>query len=296
MLVYAGPNSRPVPGDILLRAVLRSDLTPIPQTVEVTVRDDPEFASYWAQGAKINVGRDGAQFTIIKTGQGELSGQIQGPRQFATVKVTGLLSSCAGIASPLQRAVIREGATLGGIYRACGAQARIDQDFVVPRFCAFVGDVPSVPIAVALQEEAAAMTFKSGKLTFRRLADLASQKPVVEVAEATQTTEASRFKEEHAVPFAYSAADDGSVVYGRRESGRRAMYWPRTDERILRNLSAVLIQRRTLQSEFAPDLMAGDVMRVGSTNFVIITAAHVWDTDSSTPTQYSKLWLGEFVQ
>ncbi|WP_428383777.1 hypothetical protein [Nevskia ramosa] len=296
MLVYAGPDLRQVAGDVLLRAILRSDLAPVPQTVEIMVRDDPDFRAQWAVGQIIAAGRDGARFKIVKSGVDGEAGLIQDDRKLGAIAVTGLLESCAPIASPLQRAVIRQGATLGGIYRACGANVRIEQDFVVPRFCAFTGDVPSLSIPIALQEEGAAMTYKAGRLSFRRLADLSAQEPIAELPDATDRSEQSEFKEMLAVPFAFSAAPDGSIIFGRRESGRAAFYSPRTDQRVLNNLSAVLIRRRKLRAEFSGDIMAGDCLKVAGKSLIVITAAHVFDSTGTAPEQYSLYWLGEYVR
>lgn len=295
MLVLAGPNQQAIPGDILLRAVLRSDLAPVPQSLEVVVRDDPDFRSYWAEGQKLLAGRDQSSFTVVKRGIDENSGLIQGPRRLGSINVIALMTSCAPIAQRMQRAVVREQASLGEIYRACGASAAINSDFTVPRFTCLVGEVPSYPVAIALQEEAGVLSCRANKIYFRRLADMAAQKAVATLPEAANAGAHSQFLERHEIPFAYSTNDAGQIVLGRRESPRAAVYWPRTDQRVLNNLSVALVRRRVMQAEFSPDILAGDTIQVGNTPLIVMTVAHVWDTEGKDQTQYSKFWLGQVV-
>lgn len=296
MRVLVGPEKKAVPSDILLRVVLRSDLTPVPETVEVTVRDDPDFRWMWQEDSEITVGRDASVFRIVKDGLGSDSGLIQGPRKLGTIPVTGIAASCAAITMPLQRAVVREGTSFGDIYRACGATAPVESNVPVPRFSSFVGDIPSFAVAVIMQEEATVPMMREGRIAFKRLTELVGQKPIATLPEAADRTEQSQFKERHQVPFGYSVDDTGAVIFGRKESGRAAIYLPRSDTRVLNNLSVALIRRKYLQSDFSPDILAGHSLQIGDKSYVVITAAHVWDTETGGQTQYSKFWVGEVVR
>ena len=297
MLVYPPGSSSALRSDLLVRAVLRSDLVPIPQTVELELRDTLDTEPF-TEGAVIKVGREEAEFLIVKTSPGGDSGKVQGDRPMKTRKVVGLLASCAAIAQRTQRSIVRYGASLGEIYRACGAQVRIEQDFSVGVFACYKGMTPSFEIAKALQEEAGALVLVDGKVAFRRLEQMLEGEPASTLREDSAEAVKSEFLERHAVPFAFSTAADSSFTAGRAESGRGVLYRPRADIRTLNNLGKALITRRKVRSDFAPHIMAGMRFDVAGAPHAVITAAHCFDggADGGGGEQYTRLWLGEVVR
>lgn len=297
MLIYPPGSDNPLRGDLLVRAVLRSDLTPIPQTVEFEVRDTPDSAGIKV-GAVCRVGRERFEFLIIKKLAGGDDGRTQGDRPVKSNQFVGILASCAPVASCLQRSVVRYGSSLGDIYRACGAQVRIDSDFSVGVFACYKGMVPTFEIAKALQEEAGALIVTNGRVSFRRLADMTAGPAVISMKEDSTLAVNSDFIERHSVPFAFSTNAAGGFEVGRAESSRGVMYRPRATPRILNNLSTALIMRRKAQSSFAPHIMAGMRVNVADVPFVIITAAHVFEAggDGQEGEQATRLWLGQVVK
>lgn len=296
MLIYAPGATAPIRGDLLVRAVLRSDLTPVPQTIEFEVRDTIDSTAI-KTGALCRVGREGLEFLIIKETAGGDDGRTQGDRPVKSRQFVGILASCAPVASCLQRSIVRYSSPLGEIYRACGAQVRIDSEFTVSVFAAYKGMVPSFEIAKALQEEAGALVVIDGRVSFRRLADMTAQAAVVTMSESSAIAVESEFMERHAVPFAFSTNASGGFEMGRSESGRNVIYRPRASQRILNNLSTALIMRRKAQSAFAPHIMAGMRVDIAQKPYVVITAAHVFEAggDGQEGEQTTRLWLGEVV-
>ncbi len=295
MLVYPAGSDTPIRGDLMLRVVLRTDLTPVPATVELEARLAVETQSALAQGATVRVGPDLTEFLLVKVVGENDTGLVQGSRRLATIKAIGILAACAPIAQRLQRAVVRERSSLGEIYRACGAQVRIDSDFSVPVFSCFKGMVPSFEIAKVLQEEAGVLVYDAGRIKFRRLGELVSAQAEQALTEdVTQRTD-SDFLERHAVPYAFTTDAAGAIVQGRSESARGICYRPRGDQRIVNNLSRALIQRRKLRNLLTPGMNAGMRVDVGNVPHVAITAAHVFEagSDGDSPDQYSQFWLGE---
>lgn len=298
MLIYAQGGSTPLRGDLLQRVVLRSDLAPVPVTLELEVRESNETTAMIAHGAVVEVGPSRTPMRLVKVERVQGSGLIQGARELATIKAVGLLNACAPVAGMLQRAVVREGASLGEIYRACGAQVRIESDFTVPMWACYSGMTPSFEVAKVLQEEAGVLLYDGGRVAFRRLRELVAQKAALTlVASQTQAVE-SGFLELHGVPFAFTTNAAGGFVVGRRESARGAYYRPRADARVVENLSQALVLRRRYQNILTPDVNAGARFDVDGVPMVAITAAHVFESDVSTGVaeQYSKFWLGEFVK
>lgn len=297
MLIHpqGGPALR---GDLIRRVVLRSDLAPVPATVEVEVRLAAESERALRQDALIEVGAERLPMRLVLAERVQGGGVVQGSREVAYIRATGLLDACAPVAQRLQRAIVREGASLGEIYRACGARVVIESDFTVPVWACYAGMTPSFEVSKALQEEAGALLHQGGRVQFRRLRELVAQKPQ-QFLEGPQTALIeSQFLERHAVPFAVSTGPDGGFVMGRREAGRWVHYRPRADERILRGLSTALVARRTFRNVLATNINAGARIDVDGVPMVVITAAHVFEAmESGTPPeQYSKFWLGELIE
>lgn len=296
MLVYPAGATEPVRGDLLKRVVLRTDLTPVPSTVEISFRRAKETAAL-VRDSVVRVGPDRVEYTLVKVHEPQDGAPVQGERQMGYITAIGLLTTCVAIANPLQRAVVTEGATLGEVYRACGAQVRIDSDFTVPQFSAFRGMTPSVEIAKALQEESGVLIYNAGRIQFRRLAELKAAPADIVMTEDACEVLASGLLERQTVPFAVSTVPSGAAVVGRMESGRSAVYRPRADQRIVNNLSTALVTRRKARSLLAMQRNAGTRVDVASVPHVVITAAHVFDrneTEGITET-YTQFWLGEVV-
>lgn len=293
MLIYAEGASEPLRGDLLIRAELRTDMTPVPVTVELTMRKSAEVGAALVQGKSLRVVADQAiEFTLSKVWEDEPSGRVQGDRPDVRVRAIGLLASCAAIAEPAPRAVIREGATLGEIYRACGAKTRIESDFPVGVFSCFVGMEPSFQVAKALMEEGGGLVYSAGKVAFKRLADLRRAEAKFRLPAAAIQKVSSEFLQKSAVPFAVSTDDGGAIVTSRASSGRAFVYRPRADQRIVNNMGTVLIQRGRSDGPLVLGNNAGDRVDVGGTHMVVITAAHVFEPGGDQLTRY---WLGEVV-
>ncbi len=287
-----GPKDQ-IPGDLMYHWVLRSDLAPIPRSVEFTVQLMDGLAEKLAVGARIWTGREVLEYQIVKSEGIEMSAVVQGKDQVKGLKITALLASCVGISYVRERAVIRYGATLGEIYRACGTQVSIGGDFTVNRFVCLRGQTPSYGIARAMQDEAAALIFRDGRLSFMRLNDMMKQKPADDIGQTDSTNHIdSEFIERHTIPSFYSLADDGSFVMGDFDVVRDVAFIPYSDERTLRNASKVLVTRRIIPSDMAQQILAGDILKVGPDNFAVITAAHSMIRKDGITESNTKFWVG----
>lgn len=296
MLVYPEGSDSPLRGDLLLRVVLRTDLTPVPATVEIEVRRTAETVAAIAHGKTIRVADWAEPFEIIQVRERTVWDQAQGDRPYTAISATALLQSCAAIALPLQRSVISESASLGGIYRACGASVRIGSDFAVPVFAAYVGQTPSFMVATVLQEEGGALLLESGgRVTFRRLRELMSAPAAVQIGEDASESVESGLLERQAIPFAVSTLPAGQFVYGRRSAARGFVYRPRGDQRIVNNLGTALVLRRKMRGTLSLDYNAGARVDVAGNPHVAITVAHVFEARDGGQ-QYSQYWLGELTE
>jgi len=284
-------NDTLLPASHLLSAVLRTDLVPVPVSLELEVRHDDELAKQLAEGQKIFVTGKAIELQIIKS-QIKQSPQIP---DRGMIQVTAVLSSCVAIGYRRQKAVILKSNSLGAIYKACGAKVSIKNDFTVPLFVSFLGQVPSEMIAKVLQEEAAVVRLSGKQLDCVRLADLMKQAPKLSLPQGVGEQIESGFLERHLVPSFYSTGDNRAVVKGNTKKVRAMQYTPRHSERAANNMTSALITKQVLNLSYNDDYQAGDVFNIGNTPMAIITAAHVYETENEGEggNQYTRLWLGE---
>lgn len=302
MILYLS-NGTQIRGDLIKSAVLRSDLSPVPVTLEAEIRTDESMDKYLAEGEIITVGGSsvgyGDAMRIIKSVK-LINRSVQGSREMMAIHLTAILDACHNVVFVRDKAIIKEDATLATIYRSTGATLRsIDADFPVKRFYCLVGDTPSFHISRALQEEGGVVRWKGGRLKFFRLPDLFKQKAVMNLPNNASDDINSGFLERHQVPWFFSVKDDGSFVYGNQKKPRSIRFAPFKDEQHLRNMTRCLVQRKI--SKINPDmqLCAGDLINfVDGEPLCIITAAHAFEsgTDGGGSNQYTRLWLGSLEE
>lgn len=286
-----------VPGDLIGRWISRSDLAPVPRTVEFSVQAKEGMAERMKVGASVWTGRELLEYEIVAAKKELFGGIVQDRDQVGAISVTALLKSVVQITYLRSRAVVRNRATLGEIYRSCGATAAIADDFQVDRFSCFRGQVPSFWITQALQEEGAALVFRDNRLSVKRLKDLVAQDPVQRIGQTDSTDSAeSQFIERHSVPSFISTDDAGAFVKGDLDLTRGVRFLPRTSERALRNSTRVLVVRRVVDSDFAQQIIAGDVIEVNQERHVVITAAHQFVQNGGITETLSRFWVGGLIE
>lgn len=299
MLLYLA-DGKQIRGDLIASATLRSDLSPIPMTLEADIRTgDESIEAQLAQDQLITTGA-GDAFRIVKSSKVQTT-DVQGERMVAVMRVTALLDACHGIAFVRSRAVIREQAQLSAIYRAAGATLRaIDADFPVARFYCPVGHTPTFQIARVLQEEGGVVRWKDGRLAFLRLPDLFKQQAVATLPHSAADDLESGFLERHEVPWCFSLDEEAGFVFGNRDKARTVRYAPFQNEQRLRNMSRCLIRRKMVKVPLNMTAGAGDrVDFADGTSLAVITAAHVWegaDANGGPGQNYTRLWLGELEE
>lgn len=288
-------NGKQIRGDLIKSAVLRSDLVPIPLTLEANIRVDESLLPLLAEGQSISLA-SGDRLRIIKSVR-ESGRAVEGIRELAGIHLVALLEACHEVAFVRNRAIIKENARLSEVYRAAGASLKaIEADFSVPRFCCPAGETPTFHIARALQEEGGVVRWKSGRMHFVRLPDLFTQKPAFNLPDNASDHQDSGFLERHEVPSFFSTDDSGALVFGNRERSRVARYIPFKNAQQLRNMTRCLVHRKVSKINYAGQLGAGDLINVaGGDPLCVITAAHVFETGTDSggvSNTYTRLWLG----
>lgn len=284
-------------GDAILSTVERSDLSPIPRTLEATLRWDADIFDIVQEGKLIEAGPERNRFRVARFERLESNAGTQGGRPVAAMKITALMDEVHQVAFQRSRAVVFNSQSLGAIYRACGATVKVGSDFVIPRFSVFVGDVPTPAIAIALQEEGGVLRVKpDSSIEFVRIPDLFKQDVIATIPEDAPESVQSQFEERHSIPFFYSVNASGALIFGDRQSTRTAMFVPRKTERELRLMTKVLIRRNIVTLPYNPGATAGQLIKVGGKDLVIITAAHAYFSGADgegNEESYSRFWVGD---
>jgi hypothetical protein len=296
-VLLALEDGTPLRGDFVLGSIQRFDLTPIPGTLELRYRADSRVTGQLQPGSIVRAGSSKERYRIVRQDMATASAPQHGGESVEVVEAVAIPESFAGMALPLARAVVKYGKTLGEIYRACGATARVLADIPVASFGCYIGAYPSPAIAAALQQEGAAVVWSDGRgVSFKRLAELFSAEPVDRITDDSASLVRSPFLERHEIPWGFTVGSDGGAIFGRRDgAGRQPAYLPRATERQVVNLSSCLVVRRRVIGAYAGHIRAGDVVEVGGVKHVVVTAAHAATSgaDGGASNQTTSLWLAQ---
>lgn len=297
-MILVFDNGEQVRGDFIVKAALRTDLTPIPVTLEAVLRADESVLAQTKEGMVITTGQgDRLQIISCKPITG---GTVQGDRLNAAVELVAYLEACTPASYVLERPIVMENQSLQTLYRACGCTMRpMAQDISVPRFVCMKGQTPTFMLARAVQEAGGAVRWKNGRMEFLRLADMLKAAPAMSIPDSATKNLQSEFLERHEVPTFYSIADDGAIIYADSTKARSSSYTPRKTKLMLNGMGKVLVRRKEARIDYAGHLCAGDVIEVaGDKPLAIITACHYFasGTESGGAQQaFTKLWLGDVV-
>lgn len=282
-----------IPADLLVSAILRTDLAPVPRTLELRLRVKDSLVSSLIEGKELVAGYEELPYTIVKAERIEPAQAPQGTDQQQVVMLTCLLTQCLGVASRSPRAIIRDAARIGEIYRACGATIPVDDEFVVSRFCCLKGGVPSESLARVMQEESAALVLRNGRLSVKRISELIAQKPRDVIKQVDPTTDIqSVFIESHEIPNFYTVGADGECLGGDMSRNRQVRFMPRSNARVLNSAGKALVVQKKLTSQLAQDIVAGDVIEVMGERFVVVTSANVFTQEEGVTETNTLFWLG----
>lgn len=282
-------------GGFIKKIVIRSDLVPIPMTLEADIRVDEDSLHYFLEGSELQLG-NGDQFTIIKSRLIN-SGNVQGRNVARFMSVIAVLTPLVNACFVRDRPIRRKNTTLAGVYRAIGCTFRsIEGDFAVPVYNCLVGEPPSFQIAQILQENAGVMSWRDGNLKIERVEELFKKEPILNMPLIRGEEIGSQFLARHEVPTFYSMDKNGNPIFGDQKKARTARYVPNKDLATLRNMSTCLVLKQVSRVAYKPNIIAGDLLRISADEkLAVITVAHVFSAgiDGDPPRQYSKLWLGE---
>lgn len=291
-------DGRQIRGDLIRKAVLRSDLAPIPRTLEAEINSGDEIMDRLLAEGQTLTTEDGDKFFIVKS-EHVIGTGVRGEHLDTGNRITALLEAALPAAYVRSSAVIKENCSLAGAYRAVGATIRsIEGDFPVPRFYCPIGETPTYHIARILQEEGGVVRWKNNRMKFFTLQALTTQKVFREFAGKASDKVQTGFLERHTVPWFFSLTDSGTFLFGNRAKARRVSFSPFKTSQRLRNMTRCLVQKKVVKLALDIQIAAGDLLldTVDGEKYVVLTVAHVFEAGADTgsaPNTYSRVWLGQ---
>ena len=282
-----------IAGHELLSTRLRTDLVPVPVSLELVVKRTADLSKRLVDHAKIWM--NDWPLTIVKT-EDYRSQLLQEGKALGAIKVIAVLQGCERLLYPAANAVILQGTSFAEAYRACGASVVFPEDIPLPDFVCLKGQIPTYEIAKALQLESACVRYTPTGLSVLRLDQLFKPDPVAAFDPSDVVWVSNQAVVTATIPDVVSTASDNSPV--RSDDGinaRPVIYHARLDHRQIQNLKTVLVTKATLQRPLNYEWQAGRSVLIGERRFAILTALHRTDTApmGGNPVFASKLWLSE---
>lgn len=291
-------NGQFIGTDKFVTGVLRTDGVPIPASVEFQVILDDEIDALLKEQSVISIGENYLEMVIIKRVVHETN-TVKGDKFIVLGAYIAVLKGCENLINPMTRAVFSENSTIGACFRACGCKLKIVEDVPLTKFFCAIGATPTYEIARKCAEEASVIFCTAdGKIVVKRLSQILQGEPVAFYEKSSVQWVNNPVKLNHAIKTYQTVAADGSTIEGELNAGSRTAFYPNLDARRLKNLSTALVTRGTMVRQYEPERKAGDIIDVGGNKYVILTAAHRFDTGvlGAATVTASKFWIAEVVK
>lgn len=281
-----------IPMNKLGISTFRTDLTPIPANLEITVKLDDELEKQLVNKAVLLVGDDEIRMTIVKV-MGMNTQIVLDDKRVKIVSVIAVLSGCEALIDPLNKAVILNGTNFAEAYRASGSKLKFNKDIPLLRFVSAYGSVPTVEIANCLLEESAMVYLDGLKLSVKRLAAFFDQEPVMTLDNGSVAWINNPTIEKHKIPTFVSVGEDGAMVQGNKKEKTPTKYYPDADARRLKNLNTILVTRGSATRTMDMSVTAGDVFLIDDVKYLVLTAAHLFKSGAlgGGTVSASRFWL-----
>ena len=293
MNIYLSDGST-IDGGDLINAIYRTDLVPVPVTMELMTKATERLLPLLAVGQKIMTVKKVTLVIVKSTVINEQS--IKAGRRIGAIHAVAVLDGFEALLGITHKATDLQATSFNEIYRALGARAGIKRDLKVRSFVCLKGQLPTTPIAAALQKEAAVIhhTDFDNAVSVVGLNELMS-------GEATPFDKLSLQWIEHPNAVKHgntnflSVDEDGTTILGQPRGQRSIDYYPRVDSRELQNLRRILITKATITRQLDDRLDAGKLIEVDGQRLVVLTAAHRYDSGTlgGRATTATKAWLAQ---
>lgn len=295
MRIVISSSNKLISASELMIATLRTDLVPVPISIEFAVKHTKVLEQQLADGAEILVNDIHHAFEIVYSHPVK-SQTIKENSRIGGISCIAVLKGCKKLLANASKAVILDQTSFNSAYRACGASnIRLGEDLPLPEFICLKGRLPTERLALYLQQEAAVICYRNNKISVLKLDAIIKQKPALKLDPSEVQWINSVQLEKHQKSSYVSIDADGSTVIGddTTTQGQSIVQKAGLDARQLKNLEKVLIPRGVLHRSLSLELNAGDVVEIDKKNYVILTAAHQAETGAigGNVGSMTKLWL-----
>lgn len=283
-------SGQAIGGSDLLSAIFRSDLVPVPITLELLVKANDALYSALSVGKQIIIKGEIA-LNIVKS-QVLNEQSVKAGRRIAAIHAVAVLAGCEPLLSVAKQAVSLKNTSFNEVYRALGAKIRIKRDIKLEKFICLKGQAPTHAIALALQKEAAVICYQSDGLSVLRLNELMSGDAILFDKSAVQWVSNPNITIKGNINY-LSIGDNGSDIIGQVREQRPIDYYPRVNNRELQNLRRILITKATITRPLDDRLDAGKLVMVDDKKLVVLTGAHRFDSGAlgGGAVTATKAWL-----
>ncbi len=278
-------------GGNLISAIYRTDLVPVPVTLELVVKADERLHDLLLVDKTLTTPK-GVSLTIVKS-QVINEQSIKAGKRIAALHVIAVLSGCEALLGVTKKAVSLTNTSFNEVYRALGAKVRIKRDIKLASFVCLKGQMPTVAIAKALQKESAVIYSEQG-LSVIRLNELMNGAATLFDKSAVQWIDHPNAIRHGNINY-LSIDDNGSDILGTARAERSIEYYPRADNRELQNLRRILITKATITRQLDDRLDAGKLIVVDNKTLVTLTAAHKFESGAlgGPAVMATKAWLAQ---
>lgn len=279
-------------GGNLISAIYRTDLVPVPVTLELVVKADDRLHELLLIDKTLTTPK-GVSLTIVKS-QIINKQSIKAGKRIAALHVIAVLSGCETLLGVTKKAVSLTNTSFNEVYRALGAKVRIKRDIKLASFVCLKGQMPTVAIAKALQKESAVICHSEQGLSVIRLNELMNGAATLFDKSAVQWIDHPNAIRHGNINY-LSIDDNGSDILGTARAERSIEYYPRADNRELQNLRRILITKATITRQLDDRLDAGKLVVVDDKTLVILTGAHRFESGAlgGPAVMATKAWLAQ---
>ena len=279
-------------GSSLVSAIYRTDLVPVPVTLEMVVKADDRLRELLVFGKLLSTPK-GVSLSIVKS-QVINEQSIKAGKRIAAIHIIAVMAGCEALLGVTNKAIYLENTSFNEVYRALGAKVRIKRDIKLAKFICLKGQLPTKPIALALQKEGAVIANTEQGLSIIRLNDLMAGEPLMFDKSAVQWVENPNAIRHGNINY-LSIDDNGSDIIGTVRPERSIQYCPRADNRELQNLRRILITKATMTRQLDERLDAVKLIEVEDKRLVVLTSAHSYESGAlgGQAVTATKAWLAQ---
>lgn len=278
-------------GSNLVSVIYRTDLVPVPITLELVVKADDKLRELLATNRLLTTPK-GVSLTIVKS-QVINEQSIKAGKRIAAIHIIAVLAGCEALLGVTNKAISLKNTSFNEVYRALGAKLRIKRDIKLANFICLKGQLPTTAVAMALQKEAAIICYDED-LSVIRLNDLMDGEATLFDKSAVQWIDSPNAIRHGNINY-LSIDDNGSDILGSAKAERSIQYYPRADTRELQNLRRILITKANITRQYDERLEAGKLITVDDKRLVSLTGVHYLETGAlgGRSVSATKSWLAQ---